>query len=546
MTRRPRRPRHRAAAGSDPGPRAGRGAEANADDRDGRLLSRRVQVWVALSSALTNLVGAVIVFAFAVWVLPSDPIPEGDRVVVANAVGVAIWLPVAVAVGTFWGARTMGPARRWLLEERAPTSEEEIAVLRSPLRVFRVQLMLWFVSAVLFSVVNGFVSPRLISRVGFTVVLGGLSTSAVAYLTTERLMRPVAARALAEGDVERPRLPGVAARQLLAWALGSGVPVFGLVITGILGLAEGTASRVSLSVTMISLGAVVLSVGLWVTILGARSVADPVRSVREGLNRVQDGDLEAEIPVYDGSEMGLLQDGFNRMVAGLRERERIRDLFGRHVGAGVARDALDRDMPLGGEVRDVAVLFVDIVGSTRLAAERPPAEVVEVLNRFFSVVVETVDDHGGWINKFQGDAALAIFGAPDARADPAGSALAAARSLARRLEGEVPDCEAGIGVAAGPAVAGNIGAEERFEYTVIGDPVNAAARLSEQAKEVPGRVLASDEAVEAADTSEAARWGPGQVVTLRGRVTPTVLHHPVGAGATRPGASGVVDRSDRG
>lgn len=216
MTRRPRRPRHRATTGSDPSPRAGRGAEANADDRDGRRLSRRVQVWVALSSALTNLVGAVIVFAFAVWVLPSDPIPEGDRVVVANAVGVAIWLPVAVAVGTIWGARTMGPARRWLLEERAPTSEEEIAVLRSPLRVFRVQLMLWFVSAVLFSVVNGFVSPRLISRVGFTVVLGGLSTSAVAYLTTERLMRPVAARALAEGDVERPRLPGVAARQLLA------------------------------------------------------------------------------------------------------------------------------------------------------------------------------------------------------------------------------------------------------------------------------------------------------------------------------------------
>ncbi|HXH59174.1 adenylate/guanylate cyclase domain-containing protein [Iamia sp.] len=536
MTRRHRRPRHRTPSGPDPdGHRHG-----------GRRLSRRVQVRIALSSALTNLIGAVIVFAFAVWVLPSDPIPQEDQVVLANAVGVAIWLPVAVAVGTIWSARTMGPARRWLLEERAPTPEEEVAVLRSPLRVFRVQLTLWFASAVLFSIVNGFISARLISRVGFTVVLGGLSTSAVAYLTTERLMRPVAARALAEGAVERPRLPGVAARQLLAWALGSGVPVLGLVITGILGLAEGTASRVSLSVTMICLGAVVLTVGLWVTVLGARSVSDPVRSVREGLSRVQDGDLEVEIPVYDGSDMGLLQDGFNRMVEGLREQERIRDLFGRHVGAGVARDALDRDMPLGGEVRDVAVLFVDIVGSTRLAVERPPAEVVDVLNRFFSVVVAAVDDHGGWINKFQGDAALAIFGAPDARADPAGSALAAARNLARRLEAEVPDCQAGIGVDAGPAVAGNIGAEERFEYTVIGDPVNAAARLSERAKAVPGRVLASGEAVAAADRREAARWGPGQVVTLRGRDAPTVLHHPAGASAAPRGARAVVDRSDRG
>ena len=153
-----------------------------------------------------------------------------------------------------------------------------------------------------------------------------------------------------------------------------------------------------------------------------------------------DGDLDATIPVYDGSEVGLLQDGFNRMVEGLRERERIRDLFGRQVGADVARDAVAGDVQLGGEVRDVAILFVDIVGSTRLAVEVPPAEVVEVLNRFFAVVVATVDDHGGWINKFQGDAALAVFGAPGDRADPAGSALAAARALARRLPVEVPDC----------------------------------------------------------------------------------------------------------
>ncbi len=179
-------------------------------------------------------------------------------------------------------------------------------------------------------------------------------------------------------------------------------------------------------------------------------MADPIRSVRRGLGEVSDGDFDVAIPVYDGSEVGLLQDGFNRMVDGLRERERIRDLFGRQVGADVARDALAGDVQLGGEVRDVAVLFADIVGSTRLATEIPPAEVVEVLNRFFAVVVATVDDHGGWINKFQGDAALAVFGAPGDRADPAGSALAAARALARRLEAEVPDCQAGIGVAFGP------------------------------------------------------------------------------------------------
>ncbi len=123
------------------------------------------------------------------------------------------------------------------------------------------------------------------------------------------------------------------------------------------------------------------------------------------------------------------------MAAGLRERERLHDLFGRHVGREVAEAALedDGDVQLGGEVRDVAVVFVDLVGSTSLAAGRPPSEVVALLNDFFKLVVETVEEHGGWVNKFEGDAALCVFGAPTARADAACDALRAARALNERL-----------------------------------------------------------------------------------------------------------------
>ena len=121
------------------------------------------------------------------------------------------------------------------------------------------------------------------------------------------------------------------------------------------------------------------------------------------------------------------------MVGGLRERERIHDLFGRHVGEDVARAALEQDVELGGETREVSVLFVDIVGSTTLASEREPDEVVELLNSFFAVVVEVVRDHGGWVNKFEGDAALAVFGAPTPLERHADCALAAARTLAERL-----------------------------------------------------------------------------------------------------------------
>jgi adenylate cyclase len=215
------------------------------------------------------------------------------------------------------------------------------------------------------------------------------------------------------------------------------------------------------------------------------------------------------------------------MVNGLRERERVRDLFGRHVGREVAA-AAEKQMPkLGGEERHVAVIFVDIIGSTELVTGRPATEVVDLLNRFFAVIVDEVDRHRGFVNKFEGDAALAVFGAPNHLDCPEDEALGAARAIARRILDEAPECEAGIGVAAGEAVAGNVGARERFEYTVIGEPVNEAARLCELAKSKPGRLLASSNAVNNATESERAHWTFGDTVTLRGHDEPTTLALPV-------------------
>jgi len=270
--------------------------------------------------------------------------------------------------------------------------------------------------------------------------------------------------------------------------------------------------------------------GFVVTVGAARAVADPVNAVISAMAQVEAGDLTVTVPVYDGTEVGQLQSGFNTMVAGLRERERIRDLFGRHVGQEVAEAAAAAgEVRLGGERRTAAVLFVDIVGSTGLSASREPEEVVAVLNRFFAVVVETVEEHGGWINKFEGDAALAVFGVPAPVADPAGAALAAARVLADRLAARVPEVGSGIGVSAGEVVAGNVGDVRRYEYTVIGDPVNEAARLTDVAKAVARGVVAAAAAVELAGPAEARRWRLGDAVVLRGRTEPTRLATPVAA-----------------
>jgi adenylate cyclase len=214
------------------------------------------------------------------------------------------------------------------------------------------------------------------------------------------------------------------------------------------------------------------------------------------------------------------------MVRGLADRERIRDLFGRHVGEDVADTALAGGIEFGGEVREASVLFVDLAGSTALAATRPPTEVVDLLNRFFAVVVEEITRHRGLVNKFIGDAALAVFGAPLPVPDHATRALAAARAIAERLPVEVPDVVAGIGVATGPVVAGNIGHHSRFEYTVIGDPVNEAARLTELAKQEPGRLVASATVLGSATAAEAAHWATGEDVLLRGRTATTTLATP--------------------
>lgn len=495
----------------------------------GRRLHRRVRALTMGAIVVANAVGAAVVLCFALFALPK---PEGlaDHVRVVNLCAALGYVAVALVVGARWGARVVEGGRSgirgWLVADRPPDRAEQRAVLIAPLRVMAVAAALWGVAVVGFVALNLAFSGLLALGVGLTVALGGLTTSATAYLLAELALRPVASRALAAGPVQRRGLPGVGTRWLLAWALGTGVPIVGLLLVGIVSLTDLPVTKTELSVTTVALCAAGLGFGALVSGLAAYATVHPIAAIRAGLARVRRGDLDVELPVWDSTQMGLLQAGFNEMVAGLRERERIRDLFGRQVGADVARQALadgdgGADVQLGGRVREVAVLFVDLVGSTALAARRPPQEVVALLNRFFAEVVDAVEEQGGWINKFAGDAALAIFGAPVALADKETRALRAARTLAQRLRARVPELEAAIGVSVGPAVAGRIGAQRRFEYTVIGDPVNEAARLTELAKQAPGRVLASGAALDAADPAEAARWQERDEVVLRGRSQPT-------------------------
>ncbi len=495
-------------------------------DDSGRKISRRQTLLMTVAISGANLAGGSVVLFLALYAVPTPKVDNQGAVYAANFIAFGVFMVVAIAIGIVWGHRRLDPMRQWLCEDRPPDEDEQRLTLRAPRRVLLVNASLWTLAIAVFFAVNAPFSMALAVVVAIIVWLGGLTTSAISYLLTERILRPVVARALSHRAPRKPVTLGIVTRSLSAWALGTGIPLFGLALVAIASLAGRDVSETQLAVTVLALGGLAVGVGLLVTWQAARSVADPVLSVRRALNEVQEGDFDTEVPVFDGSELGLLQAGFNRMAAGLREREQMRDLFGRQVGTDVAQAAMERGTDMGGETAEVAVLFTDIVGSTSLAGERPPHEVVEMLNEFFAVVVEVVEDHGGWINKFEGDAALAVFGAPIPQDEFADHALQAARELAKRIDGDDLELEAGIGVSAGTALAGNVGAEQRFEYTVIGDPVNEAARLTELAKEEEGHLLASSTIVEMAGEKEARCWEIGDTAELRGRSEPTRLARP--------------------
>ncbi|MFL6062671.1 MAG: adenylate/guanylate cyclase domain-containing protein [Marmoricola sp.] len=476
-------------------------------------------VWFA------NVVGSGILIVDYLVVLPfspevSTPSIERGNVILGLVLVAFSWLVLGVV-----GAPRTHRALDWTMRGMPPDEEEQELTLMLPWWLFWMQVALWAFSCVVFFYANLDVSTLYALQLSTAVIISGLATAATSYLLCIRLFKSATTRVLELSPPRRGTTAGVGQKAVFIWALTTGVPVLGLIgMVAFAGESGVSLKQVAVSGTVIGLGALVT--GFFATLLFAKSVGEPLGDLTEALAEIEQGDLSVLVTVDDAGEIGQLQSGLNNMVVAMKEREQLRDLFGRHVGEDVARLAMAQGVALGGEEREAAALFVDVIGSTTYAATRPAAEVVAGLNRFFEVVVSVVTEYGGLVNKFEGDAALCIFGAPLELPDPAASALAAARTMAQRLKAEVPDLDAGIGVSHGLVIAGNIGSAERLEYTVIGDAVNEAARLTEQAKDRPERVVASERIVARAADGEQARWKLLDPILLRGRLETTTLAVP--------------------
>lgn len=252
---------------------------------------------------------------------------------------------------------------------------------------------------------------------------------------------------------------------------------------------------------LLLLAAAAFGIGMLGTVLLVNWFTRPIPLLARAAREIGEGQLDARVDWRGTDEIGLLASAFNDMAKGLRERDRIRRIFGRYVSKDVAETILKGSTGLAVEKKDIAVLFADIRDFSKLSLQMTPEEMVAMLNGYFSRMTHVVQVFGGSVDKFIGDGLLALFGAPAPLDRPAAKALKAALRMmdsvavfnAERGQKGLPQIRIGICVAFGSAVVGTVGSEDRAEYTAIGPVVNLASRLEGLNKRLGTGVIISKE-----------------------------------------------------
>ena len=463
---------------------------------------------MVLTQVLANGIGAIFVVGYLWFLFPAEIRSTPDE---GNLSGLVFggYLAANLLVAVPLNAALLRRAVSWVRDNREPTDRERQLTYRLPLLETSTAFVSWLGGAVLFGLLNdsGF-------RVAVGIALAGLITSALLYLLLEGQFRPVFARALTGYAMEGNRRD-VLPRIMLAWWIGSAAPLLALGVTPMLVPEGGQLDRLRLTILIITS----LIAGGILMRLAAASVARPINRVRLALGAVSAGNLDTTVPVDDLGELGRLAEGFNDLVDGLREREALRESIGRQVG--IHPDHAPEAELGDGERRSVSVMFVDLDGYTRYAEHHSPEEVVHMLNRFFGVVVEAVHRNGGFVNKFEGDAAMCVFGAPMDQPDHADRALRTAEQLISNATVTPGVLPSSAGLASGEVLAGYVGTPERYEYTVIGDVVNVSARLCTEAKIADVHAFADETTIRAACV--VGPWHEVGLRTIKGRSEPARL-----------------------
>lgn len=248
----------------------------------------------------------------------------------------------------------------------------------------------------------------------------------------------------------------------------------------------------------------VLSAAIFFVFLFSTTLTNPIEKLVEMTRKVAAGNFDVQARIRSQDEVGVLASSFNIMVHGLKERDKMRNVLNKFHGSAVSEDLLKGDLELGGVNKQVTVFFSDIRDFTKFSEGHTPEQVVEMLNEYFEIMVDIVTRNHGVVDKFVGDAMMAIWGAPNSTGEDEKYAVKACLEMRQALEelnrvrigrGQV-EIRMGMGLNSGPAISGTIGSSERMEYTVIGDTVNTASRIEASTKAFGTDLLISGDTLE--------------------------------------------------
>ncbi len=502
----------------------------------------------ALPVLPANLAGAVLVYLYFNFVDPLEQIAaegpdEGQRLVVFLIVTAVI-----LTSNAYLSARWFGPLARWRqrLREGADAAAVPVTIRRRVLNAPLVNTIMtqagWTSAGIFYLVYLHAVAdlaPGEIWRITAALVfIAGPLTSALTFLASEFYLRRQVPMFFPDGRIERAgvlRVP-ILARLAGTFAVTSVVPLALMMLVDF-----GMERRYGRTHTDVGafwahlvraqafIAIVTGLVSLVMTWLVARFINRPIQALRAAMARVATGDLTVRAPVRSADELGELSAHFNAMVDDLRDAERTREVFGRYVSPAVARDALERGVALGGEVIVATAMFVDLRGFTALTRRSTAAHVVELLTEYYTLVERVCEREDGVITQFLGDGVVVVYGGPlqplplHARA-AVRAALALQRALTERnaVSAHEP-LVAGIGIATGDMIAGNVGTGGRVTYTIVGDAVNQAARLQVMTRDLAASILmtaSTHAALEATGSAASFSLLPFGPLAIRGLSEP--------------------------
>ena len=477
---------------------------------------RRVFARLTLTQLLGNLVGALLTwfyFRFVDFTAPQFQARISRGEIVFFVVGFA----ALISGGIVWGSRWARPLRD-PVPGAGPRAD---LVRRRAIMVPYIFAALSFAGwigagltwGVLYPAIWGFFTPAASIRLIFGITcVAGTVTAALVFFAVEHQWRRVLPVFFPGGDLGEVsgvlRL-GVRVRLLVIFVMLSVIP---LALLGILaytraaalpGVDPTAAPRIveDILVFIVFIVAVGTLTAIGLSLYVAGSVAGPLGRLQAAMRDVEQGDFETRCPVVTNDEIGAVAEGFNRMVGGLREREFLKDTFGKYVSREIRDEILAGRISLEGAAMEVTILFADLRDFTPWVEATGPREVVRDLNAYFAEMDQAIRDHRGLVLQFIGDEIEAAFGAPVAYPAHAEMAVRAALEMRRRLRawnaerergGKVP-LRHGIGIHTGPVLAGNIGSAERHSYALVGDPVNLASRIQSLNKELGSDILVSGE-----------------------------------------------------